>query len=330
MNIKYIKIAGIALLIFLSFRFFLPLIFPFVLAYCFGKIVSPVIGFLEEKLHWKHRVSVILVVFFVFAVLLVFVSYMISLVFQQSLLLLQKLPVYQQTIQSSIKGMCVQCDRMMNLAGGSSFRYVENQIQNLYHTIGSEVLPRISTYVTRILHWGVTIASTAFIFVISTVLILFDDTFPKIRGKIRPFVVRLRKAGLAYIKSQAIILFIIATIISVGLFLMGNDYAVILGIGIAVFDAFPVVGSGVILLPWTIVKVIGGDYYGAAILLTVFAIATFLREILEPRLFGKELGLKPLYILISVYVGAQLLGLAGVLLGPIGLTILKVAKEEIV
>lgn len=329
MNTKYIKIGGIALLIFLAFRFFLPLIFPFVLAYCFGKILSPVIAFLEEKWHWKHKVSVTVVVFSVFAGLTVFVSYMISLVFQQSLLLLQKLPVYQQIIQSSIKGMCVQCDRMMNLAGGSSFHYVENQIQNLYHTIGGEVLPRISTYVTGILHWGVTIASTVFIFVISTLLILFDDTFPKIRGKIRPFMVRLRKAGLAYIKSQAIILFIIATIISLGLFLMGNEYAVIFGIGIAVFDAFPVMGSGVILVPWAIVKIVSGDYYGAAILFTVFAVATFFREILEPRLFGKELGLKPLYVLMSVYIGVQLLGLPGVLLGPVGLTILKVAREEI-
>ena len=110
---------------------------------------------------------------------------------------------------------------------------------------------------------------------------------------------------------------------------MGSDYAVILGARIAVFDAFPVVGSGVILIPWAIIKMLGGNYYAAAILITVFAIAAFLREVLEPKLFGKELGLKPLYILISVYVGAELLGLAGVLLGPVGLTILKAAEEEI-
>ena len=160
-------------------------------------------------------------------------------------------------------------------------------------------------------------------------MILLDETFPKIRGKLRPFAGRLRKAGLAYIKSQSIILFIIATVISVGLLLMGSDYAIILGAGIAVFDAFPVVGSGVILIPWAIIKMLGGNYYAAAILITVFAIAAFLREVLEPKLFGKELGLKPLYILISVYVGAELLGLAGVLLGPVGLTILKAAEEEI-
>lgn len=329
MKAKYIKLAGIALLIFLSFRFLLPLVLPFVMAYFFAKMVSPIISFLEKHLHWRHRVSVLFVVFFVFLVLAGFAGYMISLAVSQTMLLLQKLPVYQQMISKTLEDMCCHCDRVLDLVGGTSYRYIENQVENLYHTIGTEVLPRMSSYVTQIFRWVFTIASAVFIFVISTVLILFDDTFPRIRGTIRPYAVRLRKAGLAYIKSQGIILFIIATIISVGLLLMGSDYAIILGIGIAIFDAFPVLGSGVILIPWAIIKIMGGNYYAAAILITVFAIAAFLREVLEPKLFGKELGLKPLYILISVYVGVKLLGISGVLLGPIGLTILKATEEEI-
>lgn len=328
MRAKYAKLTGLALIIFLAFRFLLPLVLPFVLAYFFAKMVSPIIFFLENRLHWRHRVSVLFVVIIVFAALAFFFSYMISIAVSQTILLLQKLPVYQQMFSRTLESMCGQCDRVFELVGGTSLRYVEHQIENLYHTIGAQVLPRMSGYVTQIFRWVFTIASTVFIFVISTLLILFDDTFPKIRGKVRPFAGRLRRAGLAYIKSQGIIFFIIATVITVGLFLMGNDYAVIMGVGIAVFDAFPVVGSGAILIPWALIKIIGGNYYAAAVLITVFAIAAFLREVLEPKLFGKELGMKPLYILVSVYVGAELLGLAGVLLGPIGLTILKAAEEE--
>lgn len=329
MKVRYLKLAGIILLIFLAFRFLLPLVLPFVLAYFFAKMVSPIIHFLEKRLHWKHRVSVLLVVLIVFTALAAFIGYMLSLAISQTISLLQRLPVYQQMINRTLENVCCQCDKVLELVGGTSYRYVEQQVQNLYHTIGTEVLPQMSGYVTKIFCKVFTIASAVFIFFISTVLILLDETFPKIRGKMRPFAGRLRRAGLAYIKSQGIILFIIAAVISVGLLLMGSEYAVILGVGIAVFDAFPVVGSGVILIPWAIVKMLGGNYYAAAILITVFAIAAFLREVLEPKLFGKELGMKPLYILISVYVGAELLGLAGVLLGPIGLTILKAAEEEI-
>lgn len=326
---KYIKLAGIALVLFVSFEYLLPLVLPFVLAYFFAKCVSPIIHFLETRLKWRHRVSVILVVTVVFVGVGAFLTYVICLAVSQFMLLLQKLPVYQQMANSTLEMMCSRCDRVLELAVGTSYRYVENQMEELYHNIGTQILPQVSSYVTQVLRIVGKMASVLFIFIISTILILFDDTFPKIRGRIRSFATRLRSAGFAYIKSQSIILFIIAVVISVGLLIMGNEYAIILGIALAVFDAFPVVGSGVVLLPWAIIKVFEGDYFSAAILLTVFAIAAFLREVLEPKLFGKELGLKPLYILIAVYAGVELFGLAGILLGPIGLTILKAAKEEI-
>lgn len=63
--------------------------------------------------------------------------------------------------------------------------------------------------------------------------------------------------------------------------------------------------------------------------MTIFALTSFLREVLEPKLFGKELGMKPLYILMAVYAGMKLFGLSGVILGPVGLTVLKVVNEEI-
>lgn len=329
MKVKYAKLAGIFVLIFFAFRFLLPLFLPFVLAYFFAKMISPIINFLEERLHWRHRVTVLMIVLITFLILAGFAAYIISLAISQGILLLQKIPVYQQMINHSLQQMCHHCDRVLELSGGTSYQYVENQMQNLYQTIGKEILPRVSQCVTQIFHYIIKASSAIFIFIISAILILFDDTFPKIRGRIRPFAGRLRKAGLLYIKSQMIIFFIIAAINSFGLFLMGNQYAIILGVGIAVFDAFPVVGSGIVLIPWALLQIISGNYYAAAILISLFAIAAFLREILEPKLFGKELDLKPLYILISVYVGAKLLGLGGVLLGPIGLTVLKVADEEL-
>jgi predicted PurR-regulated permease PerM len=111
---------------------------------------------------------------------------------------------------------------------------------------------------------------------------------------------------------------------------MGNDYAILLAIGIALLDAFPVLGSGMVLVPWAVLSVIGGRYYDAAIVTTLFCVVTFLREILEPRLIGKEVGIKPLYLIISVYAGIELFGIGGVILGPVSLTILKAVREELI
>lgn len=328
MKTRHLVLVGTAICLFLAFRYFLPLTMPFVLAYFFAKIVSPIIHFLVERMKWRRKVSIILVVVTVFFVLGGFSVYIISLVISQAILLLQKIPVYQQMFGRTIEELCCHCDQMLELSVGTSFQYVEAQVDNLYHNIGSDVLPRLSGFATELLRWLAAAVSSIFIFFLSTTLILLDDSFPKVRGKLQPFMHKLRGAGFAYMKAQVLLLFIIAALLCFGLFLMGNEYAVLLGIGIAVFDAFPIMGSGVVLIPWALLSILGKHYYEAAILLTLFCIITFLREVLEPKLLGKEVGLKPLYILMSVYVGIKLFGIIGVVLGPISLTVLKAVDEE--
>ena len=62
MKTRHLVVAGAAIVLLLAFRFLLPLTMPFVLAFFFAKLVSPVIGFLVEKMKWKRRVSILLVV----------------------------------------------------------------------------------------------------------------------------------------------------------------------------------------------------------------------------------------------------------------------------
>ncbi|MCH5264291.1 MAG: AI-2E family transporter [Lachnospiraceae bacterium] len=327
MRTRYIILGLTALALFLVFRFLLPLVLPFVLAYFFAKTVAPIIHFLTAKLKWKKRVSVIMVVCITVFAVSGFLFYITSMVIGQAILLLQKIPVYQQFISEAVEQICCQCDQMLELRVGTSYQYIEAQTENLYHNLEQEVIPWLYSCAAEIFRFIAQIGAGLFIFFVSTLLILLDDSFPRIHKKMRPIAKKLKYAGFAYIKAQGIILFIVAVVISLGLFLMGNDYAVLFGIGIAIFDAFPIVGSGVVLVPWAILEMIGGHFYQAAILLTVFVVSAFLREILEPRLFGKEIGMKPLFVLISVYVGVALFQIGGIILGPVALTILKVVNE---
>jgi len=104
--------------------------------------------------------------------------------------------------------------------------------------------------------------------------------------------------------------------------LLGNRYAVLLGIGIAIVDALPILGSAMIYIPWAIASLINGDILTAAILFSTFLICQVIREILEPKLIGNRIGIKPLYTLMSMFVGLKLFSIAGFFLGPIGLLII--------
>lgn len=330
MKTRYLILTGLAILLWLCFRFLLPLTLPFVLAYFFAKLVSPIINFLVNKLKWRKKVTIFLVVFLTILILGGFGIYVVTLVISQGMMLLQKIPVYGQIGCRMLEKMCHQCDRMLELSDGRSFDYLEGQAASIYQKIGTEILPKLSGCAIFLVKKGIGAVSSVFIFFLSVLLILLDENMPSLRGRLRQFVQKLRSAGLAYLKAQSLLLFIIAALLALGFYLMGNDYAILLAIGISLLDAFPVLGSGMVLIPWAVLDVIGGRYYDAAIVTTLFCVVTFLREILEPRLIGKEVGIKPLYLIISVYVGIELFGVFGVILGPVSLTILKAVREELI
>ena len=133
----------------------------------------------------------------------------------------------------------------------------------------------------------------------------------------------LSGAGIAYVKTQVILILLVSITCSLGLFLIKNPYAVLFGAAIAIFDAFPVLGSGLVLIPWAVFSFIRGDAFAGAVLLTLFGVCQFMREYLEPKLLGGKMGIRPIQSLMAVYIGYELFGILGRFLGPFGLVLIK-------
>lgn len=102
----------------------------------------------------------------------------------------------------------------------------------------------------------------------------------------------------------------------VGFLLLGLDYAVLPALLVALVDIFPVLGVGTVLLPWAVVELLCRRFYLGFGLLLLWLAVTVVRQIAEPKLIGKTLGVDPLLSLASSYVGWRLVGLAGLLIGP--------------
>lgn len=106
-----------------------------------------------------------------------------------------------------------------------------------------------------------------------------------------------------------------------GLWLLGVPGAPGLALLIALVDILPVLGVGSVLLPWAAVSAVSGQS-GLALGLTVlYAVIWVVRQLCEPRLVGRQLGLHPLASLFFLYAGLQLFGLAGALLLPAAATL---------
>ena len=101
--------------------------------------------------------------------------------------------------------------------------------------------------------------------------------------------------------------------------------AVLLALFIAVLDALPVIGAGLFLIPMMLYGIIVGDAGMAVGFGLIYLMTIVVRQLLEPRLIGRQLGLYPLATMMAMYAGLQAMGFLGMLLGPLMLLLCKVA-----
>ncbi|MBR2889349.1 MAG: AI-2E family transporter [Oscillospiraceae bacterium] len=141
-----------------------------------------------------------------------------------------------------------------------------------------------------------------------------------------PALGRMRQALGGWLRAQFRLMLLTFAIICLGLLLLGIRYAPVWAAGIALVDAVPMLGTGLILVPWSLICFLQEDPVRGLGLLGLFAAATLARSALEPRLVGRQLGLDPLVTLAALYLGYQLLGIPGMLLAPL----LAVAAAQMV
>ena len=132
-----------------------------------------------------------------------------------------------------------------------------------------------------------------------------------------------------YMKTQTIILVCISITATVGLYLGGSKEGWFYGLLAGFMDFLPFIGTGIVLIPLSVMAFLRGKLGSGAIILLTYFICVIIREFLEPRLLGNGLKFSPVAILISVYAGVIYYGLGGVILGPITLLILVELGREI-
>ena len=107
-----------------------------------------------------------------------------------------------------------------------------------------------------------------------------------------------------------------------GLLLLESERALQLALLISLLDLLPVFGTGTVLIPWGIYKIATGDYFFGAGLIILYLAITILRNIIEPKIIGKQIGLHPLITLIAVFLGFRLLGIFGIFIFPLAVMVI--------
>ncbi len=194
------------------------------------------------------------------------------------------------------------------------------------------------TVTARLPEAAVTVAGffpAAFIFITVTLLACYyfpaDDgriaasvaatltrlTPPPLRDRLPRIGRRLRRLGRQYLRACLLLVLLTFLQMFIGLAVMGIPYAFLLALLIAAVDFLPLLGTGIILIPWAAVCLLLGKVRLGIGLIILYAVSSVIRQVLEPKLIGEGLGLHPLLSLLSMYAGLRLFGVWGMIFAPL-------------
>ena len=327
---RIIRISGITLAVYACIRWLLPMVIPFFIAFLLAKLLNPLVEKINKKIKVKRGVvSALLVgilVLIMGAALVLFLHTFIGQVQH----VVSNLPVYRKQAGVLWDNCCGQIEGLTGIRAEELQRNVEAYIPTIRNQMEEKVLPSLvdgtMVYAKNLLLLG----GICFIVIISTILVLRD--YRKIRKGLEQNPVgkaglrvcrRTYEAGGAYIRAQLLIMLIISGLCAAGLYFSGNSYALLAGCGIGLCDAMPFLGTGTVLVPWAVFEIVQGKYMMAAVYAAMYAICSLVREILEPKLVGDKLGMHPLAVIASIYIGLNLYGVWGFALGPFSYILIR-------
>lgn len=312
---KILFILGITGAVYLGFRYLLPLVVPFLCAYGVALWLRPSIKYLERKIFRGSvcRSSSLAVWIGGVELLLLFAGSGCLLYWIGSRLL-------------------AQLERFTS-AFPQWISWLEERLSGIWGMLEAAI-PTIVNNSMNVITWFA--EGIIFLVIFLIAVLMFLREMEEIREKKsrslfhRELSIVGRRVGTtigAWIKTELVILSVNSALFTLGLLLIRNEYALLLGIGVGLLDALPFVGAGIILVPWGIFLCVRRNLFSGVVLLVMFGIAYVLRQMLEARIMGEKVGLSPVETLISMYVGIRLFGLAGFLLGPLGLLIIEDLAE---
>lgn len=333
-GILFVCLAGPWLL-----RFFL----PFVIGWIIAMIANPLVKFLEQRLKLVRRHSSVLIIVLVLALVIGLGYFLISRLLWQAINLAQDLPELYQTVSSEIHQLFSRFqylflalpvnvqDFWTEVSGsvGESMGLLVQKAASPTVAAAGNVAMRIPNALVNVV---VTILS-AYFFIAERekILAFWKKYLPESGGKYYRFLrADVKKLIGGYFLAQFKIMFVVAAILLVGFGVLGIRYGFLLGILIAFLDFLPLFGTGTVLIPWALFKLLSGNYVLAAGLALLYVLTQVVRQMIQPKIVGDSMGLPPLWTLLFLYLGFKFHGISGMILAvPLGILAMKLYEYGI-
>lgn len=296
------------------------LFLPFILAFIMAAIINPLKNFLVRKIHLPQGAAVITAMIVEIGGLGVIITLLVVRLIREIQDIYIHWPFYNQFLQRFITHWLTKIELYyLNLPG------TNDSINNTVKGFVSKI-PDVLSYV---LSFAAKIPEIIIIIVIALVATFFMskgtkrylndflNIFPlEWRDDLRELGWDFSRAFAGFVRAEFIVFLITLFLSIVGLLIIHAKYAIVIGTITGIFGILPVLGVGIILIPWSFIAFVGGHNLLALELILLTIIITIVRHIIEPKILGDNVGLDPLFVLISMYIGLASTGIVGLILGP--------------
>lgn len=328
----------------LFFRFLYRPVLPFLTAWLIAAVLQTPVRRIVEKTGWKRKpVCIILVVLFSGMLVALLYSLLNSLIFRARALLvflgenMDKITAFFSDWSQKLKSLLQSLPFLREGGEGSVAAEVLAAMDDFFGDMLGEFTQVLSAKIPAWIGGLAARIPSVLLFLVMTLLaaVYISCDYEKLARfcrehlprRISGFFARLSRHGTrtvkqylrAYVLLMAITFFLLLT----GFLILGVSYPAGLALLVALVDVLPVLGVGTVLIPWALISFCTGNLFWGIGLTVLYIVVVVLRQILEPRIVGASIGLHPLLTLFSMYVGLKLFGIGGLVLFPIGFTVVK-------
>lgn len=331
-----------AALVYCGLKYLLPVFMPFLLAFLMVWALRRPAKWLAEKSRLPQKWMLVILLVLLYVVLFGLVSLLGVQLFDLIRQTAPKLPaLYRDELVPGLKVAADFAERWLARFDPTLVSMAERAFSALSGSIESGLLALSKT----VMSWASNVMLGVPAFIIALVVMITASFFlandydrvmnflysrlpETAKGRLREVWRKLAGSLWIYIRSYTLFLIITFAELALGLWLLKIPYAVTLAAAIAIFDLMPILGTGGILIPWTVIAAVAGEYGMALGVGVLYIVITMVRQYLEPKLVGKQIGLHPLATLIALFVGMELFGLVGLFAFPVTLSVLVQLKRS--
>lgn len=317
---------------------------PFLVAFVISLIIEPLIRKVMKYTNLTRKVSAIITLVIVSCIIIGLLIWGITSLITEATIILDNLNNNMDNVGEKIsalidnfnleniqipEGIKSIIENIINDFVGTGRNFTQKILTSIIDTI--KHIPKIMIYI------GISIVATYF--VCTDKMYILDQMEHHLpRNWVNKFGYKLRKVISSlggYLKAEATLILISFIIVLIGLVIfevmgMNVEYPIIMALLIGFVDALPILGSGTIIIPWSIISAFNGDITLAIALVILYVIIIVIRQLIEPRIVSNNIGIHPIFTLIAMYTGFKIIGIIGMFIGPIVLIILKNVFETMI